>query len=70
MRRGDHRQRDHWREDYNSRSKFICRTHFHVLQQIFIVSDYLDEHKEVLLRDNSGHNESRLANEQMRKFFG
>jgi hypothetical protein len=32
--------------------------HFHVLQQISIVSDYLDEHKEVLFRDNLGRNES------------
>jgi hypothetical protein len=35
-----------------------------------IVSEYLDEHKEVLLRDNPGHNESWLANEHMRKFIG
>jgi hypothetical protein len=28
--------------------------HFHVLQQMSIVSEYLDEHKEVLLRDNLG----------------
>jgi hypothetical protein len=35
-----------------------------------IVSEYLDEHKEVLLRDNPGRNESWLANEQMRKFIG
>jgi hypothetical protein len=35
-----------------------------------IVSGYLDEHKEVLLRDNPGHNESWLANEHMRKFIG
>jgi hypothetical protein len=47
---------------------FRC-THFHVLQQISIVSEYLDEHKEVLLRDNPGHNESLLANEHMRKFI-
>ena len=32
--------------------------HFHVLQQMSIVSEYLDEHKEVLLRDNLGCNES------------
>jgi hypothetical protein len=43
--------------------------HFHVLQQISIMSKYLDEHKEVLLRDNPGHNESWLANEHMRKFI-
>jgi hypothetical protein len=35
-----------------------------------IVSEYLDEHKEVLLRDNPGRNESWLANEHMRKFIG
>jgi hypothetical protein len=47
---------------------FHC-AHFHVLQQISIMSKYLDEHKEVLLRDNPGHNESWLANEHMRKFI-
>jgi hypothetical protein len=47
---------------------FHC-AHFHVLQQIFIVSGYLDEHKEVLLRDNPGHNESWLANKHIRKFI-
>jgi hypothetical protein len=46
---------------------FHC-THFHMLQQMSIVSEYLDEHKEVLFRDNPGHNESWLANEHMRKF--
>jgi hypothetical protein len=30
--------------------------HFHVLQQMSIVSEYLDEHKEVLLRGNPGCN--------------
>jgi hypothetical protein len=30
---------------------FRC-THFHVLQQISIVPKYLDEHKDVLLKDN------------------
>jgi hypothetical protein len=35
-----------------------------------IVSEYLDEHKEVLLRDNPGRNESWLAKEHMRKFIG
>jgi hypothetical protein len=35
-----------------------------------IVSEYLDEHKEVLLRDNPRHNESWLANEYMRNFVG
>jgi hypothetical protein len=44
--------------------------HFHMLQQMSIVSEYLDEHKEVLLRDNPGGNESWLANEHMRKFTG
>jgi hypothetical protein len=44
--------------------------HFHVLQQMSIVSEYFDEHKEVLLRDNLGFNESLLANEHMRKFIG
>jgi hypothetical protein len=32
------------------------------------MSEYLDKHKEVLLRDNPGRNESWLANEHMRKF--
>jgi hypothetical protein len=44
--------------------------HFHVLQQISIVSEYLDEHKKVLFRDNPGCNESWLATEHMRKFIG
>jgi hypothetical protein len=35
-----------------------------------IVSEYLDEHKEVLLRDNPERNESWLTNEHMRKFIG
>jgi hypothetical protein len=35
---------------------------------MFIMSAYLDDHKEVLLRDNRGQNESWLANEHMRKF--
>jgi hypothetical protein len=35
-----------------------------------IVSEYLDEHKEVLFRVDPGHNESWLANEHMRKFIG
>jgi hypothetical protein len=47
----------------------FCRTHFHVLQQMSIVSEYLDEHKEVLLRDNPGRNESWLGNEYIRKFI-
>jgi hypothetical protein len=37
---------------------------------MFIVSEYFNEHKEVLLRDNPGCNESWLANEHMRKFIG
>jgi hypothetical protein len=41
-----------------------------MLQQMYIVSEYLDEHKEVLLRDNSRRNESWLANEHIRKFIG
>jgi hypothetical protein len=35
-----------------------------------IMPDYFDEHKEVLVRDNPGHNESWLAIEHMRKFIG
>jgi hypothetical protein len=46
------------------------RAHFHVLQQMSIVSEYLDEYKEMLLRDNPGRNELWLANEHMRKFIG
>jgi hypothetical protein len=45
------------------------RAHFHMLQQMFIVFEYFDEHKEVLLRDNPVRNESWLANEHMRKFI-
>jgi hypothetical protein len=48
---------------------FRC-AHFHVLQQMSIVSEYLDEHKEVLLRDNPGHNKSWLVNKHVRKFIG
>jgi hypothetical protein len=47
---------------------FRC-AYFHVLQQMSIVSEYFNEHKEVLLRDNPGRNESWLANERMRKFI-
>jgi hypothetical protein len=47
----------------------FCPTYFHVLQQMTIVSEYLDEHKEVLLRDNLGRNKSWLPNEHMRKFI-
>jgi sarcosine oxidase delta subunit len=35
-----------------------------------IVSEYLDKHKDVFLRDNPRHNESWLVNEHMRKFTG
>jgi hypothetical protein len=48
----------------------FCCTHFHVLQQMPIVSEYLDEHKEVLLRDIPGRNESWLANEHIGKLTG
>jgi hypothetical protein len=48
----------------------FCRTHFHVLQHMCFVFEYLDEHKEVVHRDNPEHNESWLANEHMRKFMG
>jgi hypothetical protein len=48
---------------------FRC-AHFHVLQQMSIVSEYFNEHKEVLLTNNPGRNESWLANEHMRKFIG
>jgi hypothetical protein len=46
------------------------RAHFVVWQQLSIVSKYLDQHKEMLLRDNPGRNELWLANEHMRKFIG
>jgi hypothetical protein len=48
---------------------FHC-AHFHVLQQMSIVSEYLNDHKEVLLRDNPGRNESWLTNENIRKSIG
>jgi hypothetical protein len=48
---------------------FRC-AYFHVLQQMSIVSEYFDEHKEVLLINNPGCNESWLANEHIRKFIG
>jgi hypothetical protein len=48
----------------------FCCAHLHVLQQMPIVSEYLDEHNEVFLRDNPGHNELWLANEHMKKFIG
>jgi hypothetical protein len=47
---------------------FHC-AHFHMLHQMSIVSEYLDEHKEMLLRDIPGHNESWLTNKHMRKFI-
>jgi hypothetical protein len=47
---------------------FRC-AYFHVLQQMPILSEYFNEHKEVLLRDNPGRNESWLATEHMRKFI-
>jgi hypothetical protein len=34
-----------------------------------IVSEYLDKHNEMMLRDNHEHNELRIANEHMRKFI-
>jgi hypothetical protein len=34
------------------------RVHFHMLQHMSIMFEYLDEHKEVFLRDNPGCNES------------
>jgi hypothetical protein len=46
------------------------RAHFHVLQQMDIVSEYFDEHKELLLRENPLHSESWLAKEHMNKFCG
>jgi hypothetical protein len=48
----------------------VQKTPTHVLHQMFIVSEYLGEHKEVLLRDNPRHNELWLANKHMRKFIG
>jgi hypothetical protein len=48
---------------------FRC-AHFHMLQQKSIVSEYFNGHKEVLLSDNPGCNDSWLANEHMRKFIG
>jgi hypothetical protein len=48
---------------------FRC-THFYVLQHMSIVSEYMDEHKEVLFRDNPERNESWLENEHMIKFTG
>jgi hypothetical protein len=51
-------------------SHLFCCTHFHALQYMSIVSKYFYEHKEELLRDNPGRNDSWLANEHMRKFIG
>jgi hypothetical protein len=47
----------------------FCCAHFHMLQQMSIVSEYLDGHKEMLLRDNTSRNKLWLANEHMRKFI-
>jgi hypothetical protein len=52
-----------------SNPNLFHKTHFHVLQQMSIVSEYLDGHKEVSLRFNPKHNESWLANEHLRKFI-
>jgi hypothetical protein len=57
-------------EDITPDLDLFRRTHFHVLQQMSIVSEYLDEHKDMLLKDNPGRNELWLANESMRKFIG
>jgi hypothetical protein len=46
------------------------RAHFHMLQHMSIVFEYLDEHKEMFLRDNPSQNELWLGNEHMRKFIG
>jgi hypothetical protein len=35
-----------------------------------VVSEYFDEHKEMLLRDNAKRNELWLANKHLRKFIG
>jgi hypothetical protein len=59
-----------WNKAITPYPNLFHRNHFHVLQQMSIVSEYLDEHKEVLLRENPRHNESWLANEHMRKFIG
>jgi hypothetical protein len=65
-----HKKRDHWEEGYNSISTFISLRSFpHVTTDVHCVR-YLDEHKEVMLRDNPRCNESWLANEHMRKFIG
>jgi hypothetical protein len=56
--------------DYSVAMKRQHYAHFHVLQQMSIVFEYLDEHMEVLLRDIPGHSKSWLANEHMRKFTG
>jgi hypothetical protein len=37
---------------------------------MFILFEYFNEHKEVLIRDNPRRNESWSANEHMRKFIG
>jgi hypothetical protein len=73
----DEKSRDHGHARSDLKKKAITSNpqlfryvHFHVLQQISIMSEYLAEHKEVLLRDNSGRNKLWLANEHMRKFIG
>jgi hypothetical protein len=58
-----------WKKVVTPDPHLFCCAHFHVLQHMSIVSEYFDEHKEVLLRDNHGHNESWLANEHMRRFI-
>jgi hypothetical protein len=69
-----HWQRDHWEECYNSRSRFILSCSFPrvatYVHCVRVVSEYLDEHKEMLLRDNPSRNELWLANEHMIKFIG
>ena len=52
----------------NPEPDLLRGAHFHVLQQMSIVSEYFDEHKKLLLRENPGRNEAWLANEHMRKF--
>jgi hypothetical protein len=70
-----HEWRLTWKETIGKKaitpdSHLFHYAHFHMLQQMSIVSEYLDERKELLLRDNPMRNESWLANEHMRKFIG
>jgi hypothetical protein len=44
-------------------SDLFRRAHFYVLQQMSIVYEYLNEYKEMLLRDNPDRNELWLAND-------